>query len=184
MSNWEQGKRVGKIQRCYLDLQRKTKAEVELNLAKVMKNNKKGLFRRLDQKRQTKESVLPLINEKAEMAIGHGESWGTQQLLCLSLHWQSVFPSLTSLSHIPEYLGRNWESKIPLIVSKEQFWSRPIKLTVYKSMGPNDVSQVPKGPGWCGCQPTLHHIWKVMTVRWSPLWVEKRNLHLLFFLER
>lgn len=65
---------MGKIQRCYLDLQRKTKAEVELNLAKVVKNNKKRLFRRLDQKRQTKESVLPLINEKAEMAIGHGES--------------------------------------------------------------------------------------------------------------
>jgi len=41
---------------------------MKLNLARYMKNNKKGFFRYICQKGQTKESVSPLINEKGEQA--------------------------------------------------------------------------------------------------------------------
>ena len=53
---------------------RKTKAQMELNLVRDMKNNKKGFYRYISQKRQAKESVFPLINEKGELATSrHGE---------------------------------------------------------------------------------------------------------------
>ena len=47
---------------------RKAKAQIELNLVRDVKNKKKGLYRYRDQKRQAKESIPPLLNEKGELA--------------------------------------------------------------------------------------------------------------------
>ena len=41
---------------------------MELNLVRDVKNNKKGSYRYLSQKRQAKESILPMLNEKEELA--------------------------------------------------------------------------------------------------------------------
>jgi len=41
---------------------------MELNLARDVKNNQKGFHRYAGQKRKYKDSVLPLINEKGELA--------------------------------------------------------------------------------------------------------------------
>lgn len=46
---------------------------MELNLVKDVKNNKKGSFRYIAQKRQAKESILPLINEKGKLAFSDVE---------------------------------------------------------------------------------------------------------------
>jgi len=42
---------------------------MELNLARDVKNNKKGFYRYIYQKRLSKESVTPLINEKGKLTI-------------------------------------------------------------------------------------------------------------------
>lgn len=42
------------------------------------------------------------------------------------------------------------------------------------------TSQGPEGTGWCGCQTPLHHIWKVMAIRWTSLVTEKRQTSLPF----
>ena len=58
---------------------RKAKVLTELNLVRDAKNNKKGFYRYIGQKRKTKESVPPLKNNR----------WRTgskRQLLCFSLH--------------------------------------------------------------------------------------------------
>jgi len=47
------------LSRCYREGIRKAKMQMELNLARDAKNNKKGLYRYIDQKRQTKESESP-----------------------------------------------------------------------------------------------------------------------------
>jgi len=47
---------------------RKTKVEMELNLVEDVKNNKEVFFRYIDKKRQGEESILPMINEKGELA--------------------------------------------------------------------------------------------------------------------
>lgn len=45
----------------------KAKAQMELRLARDVKNNKKGFYRYAGQKREAKESARLLINEKGEL---------------------------------------------------------------------------------------------------------------------
>ena len=54
---------------------RTTKVQTELNLARNMKNNKKGFFRHTGQKRQAKERVPP-INKNGELASSDMEKAG------------------------------------------------------------------------------------------------------------
>ncbi len=46
---------------------RKAKVQMELNLARDVENNKKGLYC-IGRRKQAKESVLPLINEDKDLA--------------------------------------------------------------------------------------------------------------------
>ena len=39
-----------------------------MNLARDVKNNKKGFYRYISQKRKTKEIIPPLVNEKGGLA--------------------------------------------------------------------------------------------------------------------
>lgn len=47
---------------------RKAKARLELNLAKVVKDNKKGFFKHIKNKKDTRENVGPLLNGKGTIA--------------------------------------------------------------------------------------------------------------------
>ncbi|KAK4806236.1 hypothetical protein QYF61_013380 [Mycteria americana] len=47
---------------------RKAKGRLELNLARDAKNNKKGFYRYINQKRKVKESVPPLMNKNGDLA--------------------------------------------------------------------------------------------------------------------
>ena len=40
-----------------------------MNLARDVKNNKKGFYRYISQKRKTKEIIPPLVNEKGELVM-------------------------------------------------------------------------------------------------------------------
>lgn len=53
----------------------KAKTLMELNLARDIKENKKGFYRYVDDKRKTKESVGHLQKEMEELVtqVGHGE---------------------------------------------------------------------------------------------------------------
>ena len=53
---------------------RKAKTQMELHLARHIKNNKKGFYRYICQQNQAKESVPPLINEKGELASADMEN--------------------------------------------------------------------------------------------------------------
>ncbi|KFQ61370.1 hypothetical protein N334_04214, partial [Pelecanus crispus] len=46
---------------------RKAKVQLELNLARDVKNNKKGFYRYVNQKRKVKESVPPLMNKNGDL---------------------------------------------------------------------------------------------------------------------
>ena len=47
---------------------RKAKAQMEMNLARDVKDNKKGFYRYIGRRRQAKESVLPLMKGNEELA--------------------------------------------------------------------------------------------------------------------
>ncbi|KFQ63342.1 hypothetical protein N334_13791, partial [Pelecanus crispus] len=46
---------------------RQAKAQLELNLARDVKNNKKGFYKYINQKRKVKESVPPLMNKNGDL---------------------------------------------------------------------------------------------------------------------
>ena len=110
----------------------KAKAQMELNLVRDMKSKKKGCYRTTDQKRQTRESVLPLINERGELT-----STGMEKAEVLSIFFASVFTATQAshISHIPEPSGRALRSETPLTVREDQVQDCRMRLNVYKSMG-------------------------------------------------
>ncbi|KFV09259.1 hypothetical protein N339_03103, partial [Pterocles gutturalis] len=96
---------------------RKHKAQMELNLVRDGKNNKKGFYRYIGRRRQSKESVPPLINEKGELA-----SSDMEKAEVLSKCFASVFTGGRA-SHVcqdPEPLGEGERSGIPPTVTVEQ----------------------------------------------------------------
>ncbi|KAK4816568.1 hypothetical protein QYF61_017958 [Mycteria americana] len=62
---WEEYRDAARLCR---DRVRKAKAQLELNLARDAKNNKKGFYRYINQKRKVKESVPPLMNKNGDLA--------------------------------------------------------------------------------------------------------------------
>ncbi|KFV15714.1 hypothetical protein N339_02762, partial [Pterocles gutturalis] len=63
--SWEEYRDIAQLCR---DGVRKAKAQLELNLVKDAKNNKKGFYRYVNQKRKVKESVPALMSEAAKLA--------------------------------------------------------------------------------------------------------------------
>jgi len=88
---------------------------MEVNLLRDVKNNKKGFFRYIGQKRQIKESAPPLIHEKAELA-------STEKAGVLNEFFAPFFTGSWSshTSCVSEPLGRGCGSKIPPTVRAEQ----------------------------------------------------------------
>ena len=107
--------------------------QFELNLVRDVKN-KKGFYRCIGQKRQAKESIPPLLNEKGKLAITDME-----KAEVLNEFFASVFTGSQD-SHIPEPLGGNWCSKL-LPHCKGRASPRPTHGTRWCA------SQGPKGAG-------------------------------------
>jgi len=87
-----------------------------LNLVRDWKN-KKGLFRYIGQKRQTKESVPPLKNEKGELT-----SSDMEKAEALNEFFASVLMIIWAFQAfcVPELLSRDQGSKIPTTIRMEQ----------------------------------------------------------------
>jgi len=91
--SWEEYRDAARF--CKDDV-RKAKAQLELNLAKDAKNNKRGFYRYVRQKRKVKESVAPPMSkngklvkmdkEKAEVLSNFFDSLFTGNLSLHSLH--------------------------------------------------------------------------------------------------
>ncbi|KFZ60398.1 hypothetical protein N338_05724, partial [Podiceps cristatus] len=101
---------------------RKAKAQMELSLARDVKNNKKGFYRYIGQKRQAKESIPPLVNGKGELA-----ATDVEKAEVLNEFFASVFSGSQDSPNsqvpepcIPRPLGGNWGSKCLPTVRAEQ----------------------------------------------------------------
>lgn len=87
----------------------KDKAQMELYLTGDAKNNKKGFCRKLGKKRKAKESILPLISGKRELATA-----GIEKAELFNKFFASIRSHISLISHVPEPLGGCWGMKIPL----------------------------------------------------------------------
>lgn len=88
------------IQEKYKDIVRtcsvkKAKTNLECNVVRDVKGNKKGVFRHISNKRKIRENVGVLLNETGDKRVGDkrcDNDQGTQCCLYLGLYW-SYFPS-------------------------------------------------------------------------------------------
>ena len=83
LTTWEEYRSV--VRACR-DAMRKAKARLELTLAKVIKDNKKGFFKFVNSKRKARENVAPLLSEGAFLVTGD-----TEKAEILNAFFASVF---------------------------------------------------------------------------------------------
>ena len=122
---------------------------MELNLVRDVKNKKSRFCRSIVPKRQAKESIPLLVNEKGELATKDTEKPEVLNEVFASVFTgsQDYYISHISEALIPEPLCGNRGSKCPPAVREEQVQDHLIRLNVYKSMGPDDKHPSHKGAG-------------------------------------
>ncbi|KFR07567.1 hypothetical protein Y956_13278, partial [Nipponia nippon] len=96
---------------------RKAKAQLEPNLARDAKNNKKGFYRHINQKRKVKESVPPLMSRSGELMTTDEE-----EAEVLNNFFASVFTGNPSphTSRINGPFDRDQEDRGPPTVRDDQ----------------------------------------------------------------
>ena len=70
LTTWEEYRNVVRVCR---DATRKAKACLELNLAKGIKENKKGFFKYINSKRKTSKNVTLLLSDGGVLVMGDAE---------------------------------------------------------------------------------------------------------------
>ena len=120
---WKQGRVTwggnrDAVQICREEI-REVKAWTELNLVGDVKNNKKRFYKYIAQKRQAQESVLPLVNEKGELAMTDMEKAEVLNEFFALVFTGSQDSCISHEAHIPGLLGGKWESKSPPVVRAE-----------------------------------------------------------------
>lgn len=148
--------RIQGIVQTYADRIRKARSQMELNLGRDIKNNKKRFCRYIGQNRQAKGSVPPLTREKGEPSTTDkaevlDEFFASDFIGCQDSHIFRV-PE----PHTSEPWGGNQGSKVPLTVRTEQVQDCLMRLNLYKSIGldcmhPGELADVDAEPPLKSC---------------------------------
>ncbi|KAK4806831.1 hypothetical protein QYF61_005627 [Mycteria americana] len=103
--SWEEYRNIVQASRNEV---RQAKDQVELNIARDGKDNKKGFYRYISRKGKTRENVGPLLNEMGDLVTQDME-----KAEVLNVSFASVFTSKTGLqeSQVPEPRGKVWSKE-------------------------------------------------------------------------
>ncbi|GAB0199978.1 hypothetical protein GRJ2_002463200 [Grus japonensis] len=118
---WKQGQvaweKYRETVRAARDEVRKTKALIELNVAKDVKGNKKSFYRYVRDKRRTRENVGPLRNETGDLITQDME-----KAEVLNDFFASVFTGkcLSHTTQVTDSKGRDWENAEPPTVGEDR----------------------------------------------------------------
>ncbi|CAM5102330.1 unnamed protein product [Eretmochelys imbricata] len=110
---------------------RKAKSDLELQLARDVKSNKKGFFRYVSNKKKVKESVGPLLNEGGNLVTEDAEKANVLNAFFASVFTNKVSSQTTALG------STAWGVGDQPSVEKEVVRDYLEKLDVHKSMGPD-----------------------------------------------
>lgn len=117
---------------------RKAEVQIELNLARDVRNNKKGFYRYIGQKKQKKgECTSSAKWELAKTDSKKADSKKVFKVLCLSLHHMD-FPQLSCLWTTRQGSGK--PNPFLSTVRPEQFRNHLLRKNRYKSLGPENMS--------------------------------------------
>lgn len=126
---WEEYRAVVCVCR---DRNRKSKAQMELNLVRDVKDNKKRFSRYVGRRRQAKESILPLMKDNGKLASSDIEKAEVPNE-CFASVFTGGHASHICQNHEP--LGEGVGSGFYPTVTVEQVQVLLMKLNVYKFMG-------------------------------------------------
>jgi len=116
---------------------RKAKAQLELRLANIVRDNKKCFYKYTNNKKRAKESLHPLLDARGNI-VNNDE--GKAEVL--NAHFDSVFNSQTGYSqdsHPPVLEDRDGVWNKPPIIQQEAVKDPLCHLDTYKSMGPDVI---------------------------------------------
>ena len=96
---------------------RKARALLELNLARGIKGNTKGIYRYVSDKRKTREIVGPRQKETGDLVTQDME-----KAEVVNDYFASVFTckSLSHIAQVPEEKGRDWKNDEPPTVGEDK----------------------------------------------------------------
>jgi len=110
--------------------------QLELNLERDAKNNKKGFYRYVSQKRKVKESMFPLMSKTGKLVTT--DEYKAEVL-------KNIFASVCTgnlSSHTSQVGGPpdgDWGSKVPPAVREDQVRDHLRKQNIPKPMGPDEM---------------------------------------------
>ncbi|GAB0195017.1 mitochondrial enolase superfamily member 1 [Grus japonensis] len=127
---WEEYRNVVKVCR---DATRKAKAHLELNLARDVKDNKKGFFKYINSKRKTRENVGLLLNEVGALVMGDTEKAELLNAFSASVFTAKAGPQESQTLEVGQKVWR--KEDLPL-VEEDRVREHLSKLNIHKLMGP------------------------------------------------
>ncbi|KAK4816543.1 hypothetical protein QYF61_017744 [Mycteria americana] len=116
---------------------RRAKAELELNLATAVKDNKKYFFKYISSKRRAEENLQPLVD-----GGGNTVTKGEEKAEVLNAFFASVFNSRANCSlgtQPPELEDRDGDQNGAPIIQGEMVSDLLHHLDTHKSMGPDEI---------------------------------------------
>ncbi|GAB0182598.1 mitochondrial enolase superfamily member 1 [Grus japonensis] len=133
LATWEEYRNIVRVCR---NATRKAKAHLELNLARDVKDNKKGFFKYISSKRKTRENVGPLLNEVGALVMED-----TEKAEILNAFFASVFTAKAGPqeSQTPGAKKKVWRKEDLPLVEEDRVREHLGKPDTRKSMGPNGM---------------------------------------------
>ena len=127
------------IARAWRDAVRKAKAQLELKLARDVKNCKTGFFRYVNNKQKQKENIGPLLNRRGELVTHNAE-----KAEVLNTFFTSAFTSTVGLQALGTKMQVDANTD-PLSVKEGLVCELLQELDPYRSMGPDNKRQEKTG---------------------------------------
>jgi len=132
-ATWEEYRNIARACR---DATRKAKAHLELNLARDVKNNKKGFFKNISSKRNTRDNVGLLLNEVGVLVMEDAEKADLLNAFFAAVFSAKAGPQESQALELREETCR----KNDIFMGKEDCVRHHLSnLDAHKSMGPDGM---------------------------------------------